>query len=91
MPGPSARSADTTRGMEAPYLYHGIHDMPATEKVSYTLTPETVAQINDLARLWSAAKPLPKSQVIAEAVKRTWEVETYKAEVAAKWKTKKKS
>ena len=62
--------------------------MPTTEKVSYTLTPETVAQIDELARLWAidAAFTLPKSQVLRICVDRAYRAEVDGIALAARGK-----
>jgi hypothetical protein len=41
-------------------------------RVMYSVTDETLAQIDDLATLWGGVGDLPKSQVIREAVRRCW-------------------
>jgi hypothetical protein len=38
----------------------------------HSFTPESLAQIADLAKRWGGVASLPKSQVIREAVKRCW-------------------
>ena len=51
--------------------------MPATEKTSFTLTPETMAQIRDLAQHWSISSKfgVPKSRVLATCIDRIWQAE----------------
>jgi hypothetical protein len=50
--------------------------MPATEKVSYALTPETVRQIEELSKLCGGIRPAPKSHIIVEAVRLMYEAKT---------------
>lgn len=46
--------------------------MPATEKVSFTLTPEAIDDLVALTRLWgfNESNPMPKSRVVVEALHR---------------------
>jgi hypothetical protein len=50
--------------------------MPATEKVSYALTPETVRRIVVLSKLWGGVDPMAKSRVVSEAIDRAYDIET---------------
>jgi hypothetical protein len=45
---------------------------PNSLQVMHNFTPETLAQVADLAKRWGGLVPLPKSQVIREAIRRCW-------------------
>jgi hypothetical protein len=38
----------------------------------HSFTPESLAQIAELAKRWGGVASLPKSQVIREAIRRCW-------------------
>jgi hypothetical protein len=47
-------------------------------QVQHSFSPETLAQIADLAKRWGGVASLPKSQVIREAIRRCWLAEQNK-------------
>ncbi len=47
----------------------------AIAKNTFTLSVETRRQFGDQAQWWGAVKPVPKSVVVAEAIRRAWEAE----------------
>jgi hypothetical protein len=50
---------------------------PNSLQVMHSFTPETLAQVADLAKRWGGLASLPRSQVIREAIRRCWLAEQH--------------